>query len=89
MSCIANFYLDGIKYSLEDFDMNDSTTQSLLKKVIATAKLSVEEKAMQNDIFNSDRIDLFSDEGLGTINLEMKDQEVLTEADDEALLNSL
>lgn len=97
MSCIANFYLDGIKYSLEDFDMSNRTTQNLLKKVIASAKLSVEEsarlsinkKAQLNSVPYSDPVDLFSDGSLGHFDFETEEQETLTEADDEALLSSL
>lgn len=89
MSCIANFYLDGIKYSLEDFDMNNSTIQNLLKRVIISAKLSSEEKANQSNLCYSERIDLFGDESPGNIDLENGEQETLNDTDDETLLNSL
>ena len=77
--------------------MNNTTTHNLLRKVIASAKLSVEENARlalnkntrQGNFFDSDRIDLFCDESMGNINLDTEDQETLTEADDEALLNNL
>jgi hypothetical protein len=77
MSCIANFYLDGIKYSLEDYDMDKTTTKMMLKRVISAA-----EKPVKEEVAQCDHNDLLKQ-------LNCQPHQVLCEEDDEELLNSL
>ena len=86
MSCIANFYLDGVKYSLEDYDMNAKTTQRLLQKVINAAKGKMEQQSSletASDLNKSlDHSDILNQ-------LNEQNRETLSEQDDEEMLKGL
>lgn len=77
MSCLATFNLNGIKYSVEDDDINQTTTTMLLTKVLDKHKV-----AMSADIQTKDHNDW-----LNQLDEEVK--QPLKEDDDEALLSSL
>lgn len=86
MSCIANFYLDGVKYSLEDYDMDAKSTQRLLQKVINAAKGKMEQQntpAPAADLNNNlDHSDILNQ-------LNEQNRESLSEQDDEEMLKGL
>ena len=98
MSCIANFYLDGVRYSLEDYDMNTHTTQKLLQKVLSSAKSNMEKAASiapnENQGFKGTEKDELAHADIMDHNdmlrqLNLKTGQQLSEHDDEEMLKDL
>ena len=80
MSCIANFYLDGVKYSLQDYDMDTKSTKRLLQKVIGAAKGKIEQEITSGETLDHNDI-------LNRLNSQTRQQ--LNEQDDEEMLKDL
>lgn len=85
MSCIANFYLDGVKYSLEDYDMNTKSAKRLLQKVIDAAKSQVNNETREQGIIADEAPD--HNDILNQLNRQTG--QPLREQDDEDMLKEL
>lgn len=84
MSCIANFYLDGVKYSLEDYDVSTQTTKRLLQKVIASANSRQQPDTSSNHTF--DHGDMLKELENP---VDYNERQPLNECDDEEMLKDL